>query len=228
MSYRKQKKLSLLPTRSDGLASFLLISFHRCCPLSFGEAHFCRRRRSQKAITSDQRGFAGVRPTATHAPPANMRSPVLRSPAQSVFRRAGRSSELTISSGEGVPCRRKSPKKVITSDHGGFAGVRPPHHAASSGEHSLTGVELAGAVCLPTSGALVGADDFLRLRFFRLFFLDYFDATGHYNGTINYKLTGSTHKIPKMRSKSGSPHGSAEGFLQTKESTGAMRLCLRA
>ena len=130
MSYRKQKKLSLLPTRSDGLASFLLISFHRCCPLSFGEAHFCRRRRSQKAITTDQRGFAGV---------------------------------------------------------------RPPHHAASSGEHSLTGVELAGAVCLPTSGALVGADDFLRLRFFRLFFLDYFDATGHYNGTINYKLTGSTH-----------------------------------
>ena len=62
MSYRKQKKLSLLPTRSDGLASFLLISFHRCCPLSFGEAHFCRRRRSQKAITSDQRGFAGVQP----------------------------------------------------------------------------------------------------------------------------------------------------------------------
>ena len=99
MSYRKQKKLSLLPTRSDGLASFLLISFNRCCPLSFGEAHFCRRRRSQKAITSDQRGFAGVRPTATHAPPANMRSPVLRSPAQSVFRRAGRSSELTVSFG---------------------------------------------------------------------------------------------------------------------------------
>ena len=62
MSYRKQKKLSPLPTRSDGLASFLLISFHRCCPLSFGEAHFCRRRRSQKAITSDQRGFAGVQP----------------------------------------------------------------------------------------------------------------------------------------------------------------------
>ena len=86
-----------------------------------------------------------------------------------------------------------NPKQIITSDHGGFAGVRPPHHAASSGEHSLTGVELAGAVCLPTSGALVGADDFLRLRFFRLFFLDYFDATGHYNGTINYKLTGSTH-----------------------------------
>ena len=144
-------------------------------------------------ITSDQRGFAGVRPTATHAPPANMRSPVLRSPAQSVFRRAGRSSELTASSGKKPPNRRKSPKKIITSDHGGFAGVRPPHHAASSGEHSLTGVELAGAVCLPTSGALVGADDFLRLRFFRLFFLDYFDATGHYNGTINYKLTGSTH-----------------------------------
>ena len=66
-------------------------------------------------------------------------------------------------------------------------------HTCSSGQHALTGVEIASTVCLPTSGALVGADGFLRLRFFRLFFLDYFDATGHYNGTINYKLTGSTH-----------------------------------
>ncbi len=72
MSYRKQKKLSLLPTRSDGLASFLLISFHRCCPLSFGETHFCQRKTPKKIITSDHRGFAGVRPTATHAPPANV------------------------------------------------------------------------------------------------------------------------------------------------------------
>ena len=39
----------------------------------------------------------------------------------------------------------------------------------------------------------MGAEFFLLLMFFRFFFLDYFDATGHYNGTINYKLTGSTH-----------------------------------
>ena len=164
MSYRKQKKLSLLPTRSDGLASFLLISFHRCCPLSFGEAHFCRRRRSQKAITSDQRGFAGVRPTATHAPPANMRSPVLRSPAQSVFRRAGRSSELTVSSA-----------------YGSFGYSFWPILL----QRGFTTVQL-----------IIRSQD--------------------------------QRTIPHMRSNSGSPHGSAEGFLQTKESTGAMRLCLRA
>ena len=35
--------------------------------------------------------------------------------------------------------------------------------ASSSGEHSLAGVEIAGAVCLPMSSRLVGADGFLRL-----------------------------------------------------------------
>ena len=34
--------------------------------------------------------------------------------------------------------------------------------ASSSGEHSLTGVEIAGAVCLPASTRLIGADIFLR------------------------------------------------------------------
>jgi hypothetical protein len=71
----------------------------------------------------------------------------------------------------------------------------------------LTGVEFVGAVCLPTSAPLVGAgrlgrqpppvirssDDFFTSLFVRLFFLDYFDATGHYNGIINYKLTESAH-----------------------------------
>ena len=36
-------------------------------------------------------------------------------------------------------------KKIITSDHRGFAELRPPHHALNSGQHSLPGVELAGA-----------------------------------------------------------------------------------
>ena len=104
---------------------------------------------------------------------------------------------LLVGVGSFLLLRNSSPEEIAPKYH----HLRPrrlrrstdTHNAASSGEHSLTGVELAGAVCLPTSGALVGADDFLRLRFFRLFFLDYFDATGHYNGTINYKLTGSTH-----------------------------------
>ena len=58
---------------------------------------------------------------------------------------------------------RKTAKKIITSDHRGFAGVRPYPHAASSGEHSLTGVEIAGTVCLPMSAWLIGAGSFLRL-----------------------------------------------------------------
>ena len=37
------------------------------------------------------------------------------------------------------------------------------HHALSSGEHSLPGAGLAGAICLPVSTPLIGADDFLRL-----------------------------------------------------------------
>ena len=33
---------------------------------------------------------------------------------------------MSVSSCKGVPCRRKTPKKIITSDHGGFTEVRPP------------------------------------------------------------------------------------------------------
>ena len=36
-------------------------------------------------------------------------------------------------------------------------------NASSSGEHSLTGVEIAGTVCLPMSAWLIGAGSFLRL-----------------------------------------------------------------
>ena len=36
------------------------------------------------------------------------------------------------------------------------------HRASSSGEHSLTGVRVPGAVCPPMSTPLIGAGDFLR------------------------------------------------------------------
>ena len=36
-------------------------------------------------------------------------------------------------------------------------------NASSSGEHSLAGVDLAGAVCLPMSLPFIGAGSFLRL-----------------------------------------------------------------
>ena len=77
-------------------------------------------------ITSDQRGFAGVRPPTTQPPPASIRSPEVNSLAPHQLRRAPASSELAFSSGEGLLCRRKTSRKIITSDHGGFAGVRPP------------------------------------------------------------------------------------------------------
>jgi len=48
------------------------------------------------------------------------------------------------------PRRRKTSRKIITSDLCGFAGVQSPHHAASSGQHSLPGGELPGAT--PSSG----------------------------------------------------------------------------
>lgn len=35
---------------------------------------------------------------------------------------------------------------IITSDHGGYAGVQPPHNASSSSQHSLVEVELSGAM----------------------------------------------------------------------------------
>ena len=59
------------------------------------------------------------------------------------------------------------PEENTQKDH----HLRPPRlrrrtiteNLLSSGEHSLTGAELAGAVCLPMSALLIGADCFLRL-----------------------------------------------------------------
>jgi len=78
-------------------------------------------------------------------------------------------------------------------------------HASSSGQHALTGVEIVGAVCLPTSAPLVGARRlgrqpppvirssaiFFMTLLVRLFFLDYFAQNGNNGGRIRYKLTGS-------------------------------------
>ena len=51
---------------------------------SFLRLRFCRRRKtSQKIITSDHRGFAGVQLPAMLPPPASIRSPELSSQAQS-------------------------------------------------------------------------------------------------------------------------------------------------
>lgn len=52
------------------------------------------------------------------------------------------------------------PKKIITSDRGGFAEVQPARHATSSVQHSLTGVELAGATLSSDERLLIGADAF--------------------------------------------------------------------
>ena len=65
------------------------------------------------------------------------------------------------------PVKGLSPEEEIPKDY----YLRPTRlrrssadrHTCSSGQHALTGVEIASTVCLPTSGALVGADGFLRL-----------------------------------------------------------------
>ena len=57
-----------------------------CFSITFCEWTLCRRTVFKKAITSDHRGFAGVRPRTTPSPPANIRSPELISLVQSVFR----------------------------------------------------------------------------------------------------------------------------------------------
>lgn len=78
-------------------------------------------------------------------------------------------------------------------------------HASSSGQHALTGVEIVGAVCLPSSAPLVGARRlgrqlppvirssaiFFMTLLVRLFFLDYFAQNRNHGGRIRYNLTGS-------------------------------------
>ncbi|PTQ85159.1 hypothetical protein C8U37_10543 [Trichococcus patagoniensis] len=51
---------------------------------------------------------------------------------------------------------------IITSDHGGFAGVRPS--ATQSPPASMRSTELGclARVCFPMSAPLIGADGFLR------------------------------------------------------------------
>jgi hypothetical protein len=57
-----------------------------------------------------------------------------------------KASEVPVSSGQRSSRRRKSSQKIITSDHRGFAGVRPPKKELNSGQHSLVEVELFYAV----------------------------------------------------------------------------------
>jgi len=52
---------------------------------------------------------------------------------------------FSVTSDKGLFCRRRASQNTITSDPGGFAGVRPPRNAAYSGQHSLTGIGVAGA-----------------------------------------------------------------------------------
>ena len=91
-----------------------------------GEMILCRRKTSRKNITSDQRGFAGVRPPTTLPPPANILSPELISRAH----RCLAMSALLIGAGSFLRLRfcrrRKTSQKIITSDHRGFAGVQLP------------------------------------------------------------------------------------------------------
>ena len=122
--------------------------------------------------------------------------------------------------------RDSLPEKSTQKDY----HLRPPRlrrssagrHARSSGEHALPGVEIVGAVCLPTSAPLVGARrlgrqpppvirssaNFFMTLLVRLFFLDYFAPNGNHGGRIRYKLTGSAQN-PKTRTKIGSSPGSA-------------------
>jgi len=77
-------------------------------------------------ITSDLGGFAGVQLPAMQPPPANIRSSKVASGHNALLRRALFSPELAISSGQQSPRRRRTSKKMITSNLGGFAGVQPP------------------------------------------------------------------------------------------------------
>jgi len=107
------------------------------------------------------------------------------------------------------PVRVLPPEDILPKDH----HLQPrrlrrssaARRVSSSGEHSLSGVEVPGAVCLPTSAPLVGARrlgrqpaqvirssaNFFMTLLVRLFFLDYFSQNGNHGGRIRYKFTGS-------------------------------------
>ena len=118
----------------------------RCSPLFSGEVHFCRRKTSNKIITSDHCGFAGVRPPTTRSPPASIRSPELSYPAQICLPM----STPLIGADNHLRADTPLPEVKIPKDH----HLRPPRlrrstvvrHAASSGQHSLTGAGLPAAI----------------------------------------------------------------------------------
>ena len=73
---------------------------------------------------------------------------------------------LLVGVGSFLLLRNSSPEEITQNDH----HLRPrrlrrrtdTHNAACSGQHSLAGVGLHGAVCLPMSTPLIGADAHLR------------------------------------------------------------------
>ena len=69
-------------------------------------------------------------------------------------------------------------------------------NASSSGEHSLTGVEIAGTVCLPMSAWLIGAGSFLRL-----------------GGSLPEEIAQKNHHLrpPRLRRSSASRNASSSG-----------------
>ena len=75
---------------------------------------------------------------------------------------------LLVGVGSFLLLRNSSPEEIAPKYH----HLRPrrlrrstdTHNAACSGQHSLAGVGLHGAVCLPMKGLLVGVGSFLLLR----------------------------------------------------------------
>ena len=51
---------------------------------------------------------------------------------------------------------------MITSDHGGFAGIQPPGNRRPPANILSPELSSPAQVCLPTSSRLIGADDHLR------------------------------------------------------------------
>ncbi len=105
-----------------------------------------RRTDAQKIITSDHRGFAGVQPPATQPPPASICSPELSYPAQA----SSSVNTRLVGAGDHLRAAVFPPEDNIPKDY----YLRPPRlrrstaarHAASSGKHLLSGVELSAAV----------------------------------------------------------------------------------
>ena len=63
-----------------------------------------------------------------------------------------------------IPSPEENTKKINTSDHSGFAGVRLPKINAPPASIRSPELGSSAQVCLPASDPLPGADDFFRLR----------------------------------------------------------------